>query len=404
MKLKAKKPDFKKWLFLVVPVLFFIAVAIAARPSQNPQTLKPSEPQYKNLETIRKITIEINENCKTEPASCYEEKARSELLDKYETAEILSAIFDFDKYYSCHAFTHFIGRALYKKTGSIAAAYSQVDFTCHGGTYHGVLEAFLDERKTTVEDISGKDLEQTCADSPKLSTKSHDQIFTECLHGYGHAFMFITESNLPKSLSYCDKLDLSYRERCWGGAFMENSTSSTNIDHPTQWLKKDDKFYPCTILDDLYLSQCYFYQANYLLKETNRNWNRVFADCSELKNTTSHDYCVLGMGGQLASVSNEQGVATAAAVCQKAPQKDDAYICIEGAVPSLFSRYGGDAPQIFEFCQKVTLFLREFCFAKLGSVAKNYWQYDPSRLDDTCDKAGQYKNACLEQSGTQFKY
>lgn len=402
MKHKIAKPKrpFLLVLFLVTLLIFVLAQTKqkATQPSLS-QTIANTQ----NTDTIRKITIEITEKCKPQPAICYEEGARTQLLDKYPTTEILSAIYDFDKYYSCHAFAHFLGRALYKKLGSIPDAYSQVDFTCHGGAYHGVLEAYLDERKITVDSLSGKDLEKICSDSPKKVEKNASQVFTECLHGFGHAFMFITDSDLPKSLAYCDKLDLQYQERCWGGAFMENSTSSTNIDHPTQWLKANDKFYPCTILDSRYLKQCYFYQANYLLKITNRDWKRVFADCGQVKDPGQHDYCILGAGAQLASVSNEQGVTTAANVCQIA-KDNDAYVCIEGAIPSLFARHGGDAPQIFEFCSKVALFLREFCFAKLGSVAKTYWQYTNARLEEACQKAQLYKNACLDGTDQEFKY
>lgn len=401
MKHKVFKQKMRLSLTLLLILLAILVLIPAKKTTQAPASSTVASPNY--TDTIRKITIEITEKCKPQPAICYEEGARSELLDKYPTAEILSAIYDFDKYYSCHAFAHFLGRALYKKTGSIPDAYSQVDFTCHGGAYHGVMEAFLDARKTTIDDLSAKDLAQICSDSHKLSQKSQNQIFTECLHGFGHAFMFITESDLPKSLTYCDKLDPIYQERCWGGALMENSTSSTNIDHPTQWLKADDKFYPCTILDNRYLKQCYFYQANYLLKITHRDWKRVFADCGQIKDPGQHDYCILGAGAQLASVSNEQGVATAANVCAIA-KDNDAYVCIEGAVPSLFSRYGGDASQIHQFCAKSTLFLREFCFAKLGSVAKTYWQYDQTRLEEACLNAQLYKNACLDGTGQQFKY
>lgn len=391
----------KKALLLAVSLIVIAVVLQKDQPKR--EQASNVEPTDQNRQTIRKITIEINNYCKSEPLACYEEETRSQLLDKYETAQILAAIYDFDKYYSCHAFTHFIGRALYKKLGNIADAYSQVDFTCHGGAYHGVLETFLDERKTTVDDLSGKELEQVCQDSPKKSKKSQDQIATECLHGFGHAFMFITEADLPKSLTYCDKLQLQLQERCWGGAFMENSTSSTNMDHPTKWLKADDKFYPCTILDDRYLKQCYFYQANYLLKITGRDYRRVFADCGQLSDLGQHDYCILGAGAQLASVSNEQGVDKAASICQLA-QNNDAYVCIEGAVPSLFVRHGGDAPQIFEFCQKNAIFLREFCFAKLGNVAKTYWQYDAARLNEICTKAQEYQHACLNGQNQEFEY
>lgn len=354
-------------------------------------------------EKIRQIAKGIFEECRMEDGECYEEKVASRLLDKYQTENILKAVYDYDVYFSCHAFTHFLGRALYRNLKNVADAYSQINFTCHGGSYHGVLEAFLDERKTPIDDLSGKDLEQICSDSPKKSKKNKDQIFTECLHGFGHAFMFITDADLPAALAYCDKLDAVHRERCFGGVFMENSTSSTNSDHPTKWLREGDNFFPCTILGEQYLNQCYFYQANYLLKITNRDYKQVFADCSVVVNSVNHDYCVLGLGAQLASVSNERGVDVAAAVCQIG-QDNDAFTCIEGAVPSLFARYGGNAPQIFDFCRKVTPFLSEFCFAKLGSVARTYWQYSDNRLQSICQNAGQFLNACMGSSDINFRY
>lgn len=389
-------------------LLFFLLVAAILIIIANPgtKTLPPTEnPQ--DLEKIRALTRQITEHCQeqtTDQAPCYQNEVSSKLLNVYPTEQILEAIYDYDVYFSCHAFTHFIGQALYLKLGNIADAYSQVNFTCHGGAYHGVMEAFLNQRKTTIDRISGPTLEQVCQDSPKKVNKNPSQIFTECLHGFGHAFMFITDSNLSTSLTYCDKLDPQYQERCWGGAFMENSTSSTKADHPTKWLKTDDKFYPCTILENRYLKQCYFFQANYLLKITNRDYVQVFNDCGQLKDQGSHDYCVLGLGAQLASVSNEHGVDAAAGVCPLAPDKNDAHVCVEGAIPSLFARYGGDAPQIFEFCRQIAPFLRQFCFAKLGHVAKTYWEYPRQGLENICNNAGEFKEACLEGQGISFQY
>ncbi|MBI2599149.1 hypothetical protein HYW40_02945 [Candidatus Curtissbacteria bacterium] len=391
-------------------VLFFLLIALALTTliiiqNQKPQPINPKPPSNNPSRTdeIRDISRGLYEECRRSQAACFEQKITDRLLAKYAVADILEAVYDWDVYFSCHAFTHFLGQALYKKTGSIPDAYSQVNFTCHGGTYHGVLEAFLDARKTTVDSLTGKDLETTCADSPKKSGKNTSQIFTECLHGFGHAFMFITNADLPSSLAYCDRLDASLRERCWGGAFMENSTSSTNADHPTNWLKAEDKFYPCTVLPAGYLKQCYFYQANYLLKITSRNWQRVFADCAEVAAAAHHDYCVLGLGAQLASVSNEEGIDVAASVCPLG-QGNDQYVCVEGAVPSLFARHGGAAPQVFEFCRQLAPFLREFCFAKLGSVAKTYWQYDQASLESTCLEAKEFAYACMGLSNNSFKY
>ena len=398
----------KRRLLAFLAIVFVLSVGFIK--TKNQPVSQPSSSTYNKevskeaIEPVRLTAREIWKNCQDRDSICLEGTITTKLLEKYPTGQILSALYDWDQYFSCHAFSHFLGRALYRKTQSIADAYSQVDFTCHGGAYHGVMESFLDGQKESIDQFSGQELVDRCRDSTAMTQAKKDQIFTECLHGFGHAFMYITASDLPASLAYCDRLDEVYQERCWGGAFMENSTSSTNVDHPTQWLKADDKFYPCTILESRYLAQCYFYQANYLLKATNRDWQQVFADCAQLTDAKNHDYCVLGMGAQLASVSNEQGIDVASAVCQTALSQSDAYICIEGAVPSLFARYGGDAPQIFDFCQKAASFLGQFCFAKLGSVAKEYWQYDSSHLAGICQKALAYQNACLGENKIEFKY
>jgi hypothetical protein len=212
--------------------------------------------------------------------------------------------------------------------------------------------------------------------------------------------MFVTNSDLPQSLYLCDQLKPELQERCWGGAFMENSTSSTNRDHPTVWLKENDKFYPCTELNEQYLNQCYFYQSNYLIMKTDHNFPSVFDDCYTLSNRHK-DYCVMGVGASLASLANETSIEKAASICNIA-KSGARNICIEGAVPSMMQRWGGQAQKIIEFCQTTGRDLRSLCFAKLGYVYNNW--HGEKKWEDFCNSLKSFKNDCLGKSEAKLTY
>ena len=390
------KPGF----LIFILTVFFVITAFFFKNVLFP---KPNEADFLvqgDKEEIRIVAREISERCRNEQAECWEEGVGRDLLDKYKLLAVFDAIYDWDVHFSCHAFTHYIGRAVYKKNGNIPDSYALVNYTCHGGAFHGVMEAFLDERKQTIDELDGVKIDEICKSSKSLIKKEPDMIYYECFHGFGHAFMFVTNANLTFSLKYCDRMiGESFREACYGGSLMENSTSSTNKDHRSEWLKEDEKFYPCTILGEKYLNQCYFYQANYLLMKTNRDFKQTFEDCYSLPDPVFTDYCILGIGAQLASVSNEQGMDRASGVCPIA-QGDARNICIEGAVPSIFDRYGGNPAKPIEFCALTAVDLRGFCFGKVGSVAVR-WNGD---LDKICKSVQNYVDDCFGKKGQVFKY
>lgn len=384
-------------LLLVIIFASLLSFFVNFQNQNTPSTILSSNKNSQETnETIRQITVNINDQCKKlleNQAPCFEENIKKQLLLVYAPKQVLEAIYDFDTYYSCHAFTHFLGRALYKNLGNIADAYSQINFTCHGGSYHGVMEAYLDQNKINIGQINGFELRSVCNDSKRLTKLNPEQIFTECLHGFGHAFMFITDSDLPLSLSYCDKLDTTdERERCYGGAFMENSTSSTSKDHKTAWIKPGDKFFPCTVLKENYLNQCYFYQANYLIMSSNRNYPSVFNDCDKLSGT-HRTHCILGIGASLASVSNEQGIQKAAEICSLG-KIDTQSLCVGSAVSSLFARYGGETEKILSFCNLVAENLKGTCFIKIGEYSRS-WGKNQQELERICESAKLYKDSCL---------
>ena len=393
-KKRVHRRDFFVVLLLLTTIAAFMAVTVLPKRPQN------ASPLPGDKEEIREAAKNIAQRCRMEQAVCWEEGVRNGLLSKYELLAVFEAIYDWDVYFSCHAFTHFIGRAVYKKTGSIPDSYAMVNYTCHGGAFHGVMEAFLNERKQTLDKLGGDEIERVCKDSKSLIKKEPDMIYYECFHGFGHAFMFVSDANLPLSLEYCDRMnEQSFREACYGGSLMENSTSSTNKDHQSVWLREDDKFYPCTILLEKYLRQCYFYQANYLLMKTHRDFKQVFADCYGLTVSSYFDYCVMGLGAQLASVSNEWGMQAAARVCPMGVG-EARLVCLEGAIPSIFDRYGGDPGKPIEFCSLIALDLKEFCYAKVGNVAFR-WKGD---VDNICQSVPNYVDACLGKRGYVFKY
>ena len=68
--------------------------------------------------------------------------------------------------------------------------------------------------------------------------------YRECVHGLGHGAMYITDSDLNQALALCNALsNQKDQEACYSGVFMENSSSSTNIDHPSKFIdpKKNEE-------------------------------------------------------------------------------------------------------------------------------------------------------------------
>lgn len=202
---------------------------------------------------------------------CYQDAANAllgqlspkEILTSFEAQELYPEIFS-----RCHEVTHYVGRAAYAETKSVALAYEQCAPACHGGCYHGVIEGYLKQKNISVNQVNDttvtQEIRTACGDERDYDAP---RIYWECFHGIGHALMFITDSDLMRSLRLCDALpEQGQREACYSGAFMENSSSSTNVDHPSKYLDPRDPMYPCTVLEEKYLNLCYQYQIRTLRK------------------------------------------------------------------------------------------------------------------------------------------
>lgn len=282
-------------------------------------------------------------------------------------------------YARCHEVTHYLSRLEYEKLGSIARVYAQCDSTCHGGCYHGTMEAFLKEKEAQFGNNLSSEFAKVCG-SPKDYRKPLE--FNECLHGMGHAAMFITEMELRQSLALCDGFtNQDQKERCYSGAFMENSSSSTSNDHRSIYLKADDPFYPCTVLEEKYLPLCWQYQSSYFSIVSGQDFRKVALMCLQIP-AQYQDRCFRTIGtNQVGFTSSLERMRDN---CNLMPNQ---FIntCVVGVISSLTYRFVGDTQKMIDFCLIVKAESRESCYKQIGTGVLD-WVTDRGMAKKECSK------------------
>jgi len=317
--------------------------------------------------TPKQATEDINLYVRSQLKKCFEtdgrdgcyKKAADVLYSQFGLVQALKVFKENEEYpevYArCHEMTHYLSRLEYEKQSSIAKVYLQCDSTCHGGCYHGTLEAYLKKNaNTNFAKICGK---QSDYQSPLE--------FNECFHGLGHAAMFVTEMELFESLKLCDTLpDQKHKERCYTGVFMENSSSSTSFDHASIYIKKDDPFYPCNVIEEKYQSVCWQYQSSYFSIISNQDWKKVADLCLQVP-TFYQDRCFRTIG------TNQVGFTRSLEImkkdCDLMPSENFKDICVTGVVSSLSYRFVGNMQKMIDFCGITDPQNRESCFKQVGN-------------------------------------
>ena len=295
------------------------------------------------------------------------------------TLELLKTNEDYQEVYArCHEVTHYLSRAEYEKQNSISGVYSQCDSTCHGGCYHGTLEAFLKEKTADYGFNLDRDFSKICG---KKDNYQKPIEFNECLHGLGHAAMFIFDMELKKSLALCDSLgDAEPIERCHTGAFMENSSSSTSFDHQSKYIKADDPFYPCNALEEKYQAVCWQYQSSYFSIINHQDWKKIAELCLQIPNEYQ-DRCFRTIGtNQVGFTTSLQQMKEDCGIMPSPRFKD---VCVSGVVSSLSYRFVGDYQKIIDFCLFVDPENQESCFKQMGTGLLD-WNTDKDLAKEHC--------------------
>lgn len=323
---------------------------------------------------------------------CYKKAADlfSKQLGLKTTLEIFKANEQYPEIYSrCHEATHYLSRNEYEKVKSIAQVYSQCNSTCHGGCYHGTLEQYLAEKDLTYSRLKGE-FPKVCGTPADFATPL---VFNECMHGLGHAAMFVTDMEVRDSLTLCDTLEAGKeQERCFSGVFMENSSSSTNNDHPGRYVKRDDPLFPCNVLDEKYAKICWRYQSSHFALITNHNWSETAALCQRVPERYQDD-CVRTIGTN--QVGFTQDTTLMRKNCSLMPNSHFQETCLQGVISSFAYRFVGDEQRMENFCTSVKEKFQEACFKQMG-ISVVDWSKDATEALAWCGKiaSSQFSSWC----------
>lgn len=328
---------------------------------------------FKSSESLKTILHKRFAACQIKQGTgCFKQLAKDLISQKIPLDEIYQVIrenetkSDFFSY--CHTTLHFLGQEAYRQEGQVANALTKCSAVCFGGCYHGVLEGYLSDQK-----ISFDDDQKLAAEVPKICKKDqlkNPELFHECLHGIGHALMYVTSNHLPRSLKLCDNLEgKQQQDWCYSGVFMENSTSSTNSDHPSQYVRTDDPIYPCPIIEQKYQPMCYTLQSFYYATLVNFDLEKHISFCQSIDSKYQLD-CFNAVGQT--RVGNTTEVSEMNDDCNQVAEDNFRRECIKGVAGALTSRYPGDFNQIIKFCNLIKSEDNSVCFSRLQQALRDW--------------------------------
>jgi len=294
---------------------------------------------------------------------------------------------------ACHASLHYLGQEVYSKEKNISKVLAEGTPACFAGFYHGSLEGYLQEKSQSQPDnfsFLKKETPTICSEDLKNFSQKH---FNECLHGLGHALMFATDLEVPKSLELCDGLkNTTDANWCYSGVFMENSTSSTNPDHKSNYIKKDDPLYPCNVLDRKYLNSCYTLQSFYFAQLVNYDWQKTADLCTRIPK----DYipnCFHAIGQSL--VGGYQDFNRIKNICYEisSSQKD---MCLSGVIGAMGEKYTDAVEKIIAFCEILDLPGKPSCYGQLGLAIKTQFPENQREIRCLKIKEAAYRQNCAK--------
>jgi len=229
---------------------------------------------------------------------------------------------------------------------------------CTSGSIHGVVEGYMIEQQW--EEITDEKLTEfvftVCQSARNDSVRA---LYLECIHGIGHALMFITGNNLPLSLKLCDNVPplppMSDATLCYSGVFMENNLGAagdnrTASGHVSDYLSRpDDPLYPCSILEEQYLPLCYQYRADFSLR-LNGDFDKAIELCLQVPDKYQ-SFCFYRLGKSISYRIPEH--VQVIAMCDKVYPLAGSTLrlkCLEGVIAVILWKYEDDAGKLASFC------------------------------------------------------
>lgn len=261
----------------------------------------------------------------------------------------------------CHQITHIIGRAAAKKYSEVGKAFQDGDSFCWSGYYHGVMEGVLSEY--SMNSLKDK-IKSICSNISGKESYSFD--YYNCVHGLGHGIMYMNGNELFDALKVCEYLDGWWEQNsCYGGVFMENVITDDK-NHFTNYLKTDDVFYPCSVVEEKYAYQCYLMQTSHMLDVVD-DFAKVFDLCEQL-DEKFEDICYQSLGRD-ASGSTESDTIKTRNICMLGKNYRQKSNCIIGAAKDFVAYFHSDA-EARMFCKSLPAEFQKECLKVVDDFVK----------------------------------
>ncbi len=190
---------------------------------------------------------------------------------------------------TCHSAAHGIGHVAALHYGSLGNAFHAGSDICGNGFYHGVIEQMFGDRPLSL--LTLEDLRGICSDTWLATTSPLAHM--NCVHGIGHALMYMSGGDITRSLLHCgDYSSDSDSSQCATGALMEEgfrTLRSTSTDRT----RSDPTLLCSQTLGDQ--TECWLSQsANEIVTVTGSTTQaKIF--CQTLKSPRIQTYCLAHM-------------------------------------------------------------------------------------------------------------
>ena len=326
-----------------------------------------------------------------------------------------------------HLLSHTIGIRGYSPGIPFTESFDQCDDIFLSGCYHGVVQAHL----AAHGEASAESVGDVCA--PYGADPDGRLLFFQCLHGLGHGLTMYHRYDLPQALESCDLLpDRFSQESCYGGVFMESIVNATTPHHQVQALvagadeaavagadqpredgahghgamamaedvepfalRVDDPHYPCSILDDRYLSACYTLQTSAMLRLNDGDIAATAASCAEAPERF-RVHCFLSLGRDIGGRTLQDPVKSVRE-CRKSPQEHRSS-CYAGVMKNFNQRVPTEAR--FALCSNVEAWAKVRCNEVLGNeIVYAHPDVDARRRECAGAETDELERACLRGAG-----